>query len=251
VKINFKKKGVVIMFQGFVIAFREVFEIILVIAVMVGVIQKLNQRNLLKSLNIGLVLGVVLSILLGVIVFVFYERLKESFEGVEIALKILLLILITWFLVLAINFQKRDFKQETYQKVINFQKYSVGIFLLSFANVFREGAEMVIFSLASFAKDKSFDLFYGVLFGILAAIVAGYLLFRFSKRINIKVFFIATTLILVAISSEILKDLARELLKEVLKTENNIIPNILSIGYLLTFLVLLIRANVKAKRVAE
>lgn len=44
-KINFKKKGVVIMFQGFVIAFREVFEIILVIAVMVGVIQKAESKE--------------------------------------------------------------------------------------------------------------------------------------------------------------------------------------------------------------
>lgn len=116
------------MFQGFVIAFREVFEIILVIAVMVGVIQKLNQRNLLKSLNIGLVLGVVLSILLGVIVFVFYERLKESFEGVEIALKILLLILITWFLVLAINFQKEILNKRLTRRLLISRSIRLGFF---------------------------------------------------------------------------------------------------------------------------
>jgi len=106
---------------------------------------------------------------------------------------------------------------------------------------------MVVFSLASFAKDKSFGLFYGILFGILAAIVAGYLLFRFSKRINIKVFFIATTLILVVISSEILKDLAKELLKEVLKIENKAIPDISNIGYLLTFLSFTYKSKCKSK----
>ncbi|WAM31798.1 FTR1 family protein [Caldicellulosiruptor naganoensis] len=106
------------MVQGFVIAFREVFEIILVVAVMIGVIQKLNQKDLLKSLNIGLALGIVLSALLGIIVFDFYESLEESFEGIEIALKALLVILITWFLALAIKYQKRDLNSRLMKRLL-------------------------------------------------------------------------------------------------------------------------------------
>jgi len=239
------------MVQGFVIAFREVFEIILVVAVIIGVIQKLNQKDLLKSLNIGLVLGIVLSGLLGISVFAFYESLEESFEGVEIALKALLVILITWFLALAIKYQKRDLKQQTYEKVINFQKYSYGIFLLSLVNVLREGAELVIFSLASFSKDKSLTLFYGIGLGIFAAVLLGYFVFKLSNRINIRLFFIATTLILVIVSSEVLKDLVEEILKEGLKTQNEVIPIALSFVYILIFLVLMIRSNMISRQKTE
>ncbi|WPX08706.1 FTR1 family protein [Anaerocellum danielii] len=235
------------MFQGFVIAFREVFEIILIVAVMIGVIEKLEQKNLMKNMKIGLVLGVILSLVFGVIVFAFYQSLEESFEGIEILLKALLVVLITWFLAVAIKFQKSDFKRETYEKVVNFKTYSYGVFLLSFVNVLREGAELVIFSLASFSRDKSFALFYGIISGIVAAIVLGYFVLELSHRINIKLFFIVTTLILVVVSAEVLKDLIEELFEEVLKFENEIIPGALSIAYVLVFLTLILKSNILIK----
>lgn len=143
---------------------------------------------------------------------------------------------------------EKGFKQQTYEKVINFQKYSYGIFLLSLVNVLREGAELVIFSLASFSKDKSLTLFYGIGLGIFAAVLLGYFVFKLSNRINIRLFFIATTLILVIVSSEVLKDLVEEILKEGLKTQNEVIPIALSFVYILVFLVLMIRSNMISRQ---
>lgn len=109
----------------------------------------------------------------------------------------------------------------------------------------------MIFSLASFSKDKSLTLFYGIGLGIFAAVLLGYFVFKLSNRINIRLFFIATTLILVIVSSEVLKDLVEEILKEGLKTQNEVIPTVLSFVYILVFLVLMIRSNIISKQKTE
>ena len=68
------------------------------------------------------------------------------------------------------------------------KSYRFGLFLLVFFAILREGIETVIF-LAASSFVSSGNTLIGAVSGILGAILLGYALFVWSKKINIKRFF--------------------------------------------------------------
>jgi high-affinity iron transporter len=74
--------------------------------------------------------------------------------------------------------------------------HKLGLFFLVFISILREGIESVIFLSASrFASGKSNLI--GATLGILTAIVLGYLIFISSIKINIRKFFVITSIVLI------------------------------------------------------
>ena len=75
-----------------------------------------------------------------------------------------------------------------------------GLFFLVFVSVLREGIETVIFLGAASFQGSDYSI-VGALLGIFAAIILGYLMFVGSRKVNIKKFFQATTILLVLFSA--------------------------------------------------
>jgi high-affinity iron transporter len=75
------------------------------------------------------------------------------------------------------------------------QAHHLGLFLLVFVSVLREGIETVIFlGAASLAAGSSL---FGALAGVLSAGLLGYLIFAGSKRLELKNFFTVTSILLI------------------------------------------------------
>ena len=75
-----------------------------------------------------------------------------------------------------------------------------GIFLIIFFAIFREGFETAIFLMGSFSMTETFS-YTGFIAGLVLAIAIGYAIVIQGKRIQLKSFFRATSLLLVVFAS--------------------------------------------------
>jgi len=86
---------------------------------------------------------------------------------------------------------------------------NVGLFMLVFVSIFREGIEIIIFlSAASFASAGN-DII-GASLGIVSAIAVGYASFILFMRINLKRFFGITNIILILFAAGLIVSSAHE-----------------------------------------
>jgi high-affinity iron transporter len=99
------------------------------------------------------------------------------------------------------------------------EAHSLGLFLLVFVAVLREGIETVIFlGAASFVSTESNLI--GALAGIVAAILLGYAIFAGSMKINLKRFFNITSILLILFAAGLVAHGVHEL------QEASIIPTV-------------------------
>lgn len=186
------------MISSFIITFRETLEAALIVGIILTYLIKTKREKYNNIVYIGIVSAIVASII-GAFLFNafaggFTGRAEEIFEGIAM---IFAAFLIT-FMILWMLKQKHiviDLHKKVESKIKEQQK--VGLFLLVFISVLREGIETVIFlGTASFVATTENSIF-GALLGITFAIVLGYLIFVGGKKINIKAFFNVTSIILI------------------------------------------------------
>jgi high-affinity iron transporter len=185
------------MIASFIIAFRETLEAALVVGIVLGFLQKTNQKPLFKTVYLGIVAGTLASL---VAAFLF-NMLVNGFDGVEgmlfegITMYIgaaLLSTMILWMM------RRSNVAAELRSKVSNeIQKgREMGLFLVVFVAIIREGIETVLFlSAANFVSDE--NNLWGSFIGMGCAILLGYLVYAGSIKINLKKFFNITSMLLI------------------------------------------------------
>ena len=186
------------MISSFIITFRETLEAALIIGIILAYLIKTKRQRYNNIVYLAIASAIITSII-GAFLFSslaggFTGTAEEIFEGTAmIFASFLITFMILWMLKqrhIVIDLHKQVDKQIHVQ-------HKVGLFFLVFVSVLREGIETVIFlSAASFAATTGNSLL-GALWGIVAAIILGYLMFVGSKKINIKAFFNVTSIILV------------------------------------------------------
>lgn len=182
--------------ENFIVTFRETLEAALIVSIILGYLTKVNQPKFKKIVYYGVLAGIIASII-GAFIFVALEgdftgEGKEIFEvSTTIIAIILLLTAIYW------SFTKINKSEKIEGKISEqlTQGKKLGIFFLAFISVLREGIETVIFLGAFNLKDKS-NILVGSSLGIITAVIIGYLIIVASKKIPLKKFFIATTVLL-------------------------------------------------------
>ncbi|MEZ0536879.1 FTR1 family protein [Caldicellulosiruptoraceae bacterium PP1] len=217
------------MLNGFIISFREVFEIILIVVLILGFINSTKTQNLKKSLIIGTTLGILVSFIFGIIAFNLNEAFKEVSEAFEIITKGILFILITSFIVYSIKIVRSDISKQITDNISKHKTLSLGISLVSFFNVLREGIELSVFLLTSFITNRDMNIFWGVILGITFSLFLAFVIFKFSIKINFNWLFKIINIILIIVSAGIFKDILEEISKEIFKSDNNtllILPGI-------------------------
>jgi high-affinity iron transporter len=185
------------MLQSFLILFRETLEVALVVGIVLGYLVKSDQRKLRPLVYGGLVAGVGASVAVALL----FDRLaggfsgrgEAIFEGVTmLAGAALLTTLIFWMA------RKSDVSGELEAKVRREMSRAgrIGLFLLVFVSVLREGVESVIFLGAARIASPEHNL-VGALLGVAAAAALGLLLFRGALRIRLARFFAVMNVILI------------------------------------------------------
>jgi len=188
------------MIDSFLITSRETLEASLVVGIVLAYLNKTNNQNYRKTVYYGIIAGIIASIIAAFFFTIFsggFEGKAETiFEGITMLIgAFLLTTMILWMI------QQRHIAKEIEGKVekhlINSQPLfsHVGIFMIIFVAIIREGIETVIFLNAiNYASGINF---IGGSLGILAAIVVGYLFFISTKKINLKRMFNVSSILLI------------------------------------------------------
>ena len=187
------------MLESFLVTSRETLEASLVIGIVLAYLNRTNNQNYRKTVYYGIIFGILVSIL-AAFIFTFFAggfegKAEQVFEGTTMLFgAFLLTTMILWMM------QQRHITKEIEGKV---EKHlmtqplfsHIGIFMLIFIAIIREGVETVIFLNAiNYASGINF---IGGTLGIIAAIFVGYLFFVSTKKINLKKLFNTSSILLI------------------------------------------------------
>lgn len=188
------------MLESFLVTSRETLEASLVVGIVLAYLNKTNNQNYKKTVYYGIVFGVLASILSAFIFTIFagdFEGSAEQiFEGATMLIgSFLLTTMILWMM--RQRHIAKHIEGEVEKHLMNAEPLfsHIGIFMLIFIAIIREGVETVIFLNAiNYASGINF---VGGTLGIVAAIGVGYLFFVGFKKINLKKLFSVSSILLI------------------------------------------------------
>ena len=204
----------------FIIVFRETLEASLIVGIIYTILIKNELYESIRKLWIGVAAALVFSILVGYFVYM----LKESFSNESArALFESVFMFITagliWYVIFWLSKHVSDRKQIEAETNTAVQASTWGIFFVIFFSILREGFETAIFLLGSFSMTGSFS-YLGFTIGAALAILIGYLVVVQGKKINLRSFFQATTLLLVVLASGMIAYGTHEAESYLVKSDN-------------------------------
>lgn len=185
------------MAVSFLITFRETLEMALIVGIVLAYLRRSEAPYIFHR---SVWMGVFTAIIASTTLAWFFERVLGGFAGrmeeiIEGGLMFVAAALLTWM----IHWMSKQgrIRQKLEQKVQRYQENSAlfGLFLLVFASVLREGVETIIFLNAAASAGHA-DLF-GAMFGIIIALLIGFLFFAGAHRMGLRWFFRTTSSLLI------------------------------------------------------
>ena len=195
------------MLSAFLITLREGLEAALVIGIILAYLNRTGNRASFRSVWTGVALAVVTSLAAGtVIYFVAGEltgRAEEIFEGIAMFLAVgVLTWMILWMAKRSANI-RRHLQAQVDSAVTTGS--ALGLVLLTFVVVVREGVETALFLFATTRIEESAALStIGALLGLVLAVGIGYGIYRGATRLNLRAFFNVTSVLLIVFAAGLL-----------------------------------------------
>ncbi len=190
------------MLSAFVLALREGIEAALIVGIILAVCRRTSWRPGVRACWKGVAIGIGISLVVGLAL----TMLGASFEGraEEVSEAIAMCVaagMITWVIVWLGSSAYTMLRQsaEMQAKVGS----ATGILVLATVSVAREGLELALFLIAAAASGgaSGISVLAGAGSGIVAAILAGLLLFQGSRRLPLNAFFRVTSFLLMAFAA--------------------------------------------------
>jgi len=195
------------MLESLVITLREGVEAALIVGIVLGYLRKTGRSGAVRGVYLGLSLAVLASLVFGVWLHKLdINELGDAYEGGLMLVASVFVATMVWWMWRT----GKRMKAEIEQKLAGLEKSpehtaSLGIFVFVFLMVFREGIETVLFLTAVSIRTSDAVLqFTGALAGLALAVGFGVAFFKGSLRVNLPRFFRITTVVLFAISIQLL-----------------------------------------------
>lgn len=190
-----------------VLIFREGLEAALIVAILLGYLRKVGQGARARGVWLGVGLAVTLtlgfSVTLQLIGASFDYPAKGIYEGITSLLAVVMLTGMIFWMTRQARHMKGSLERGVDAALVG--GGAAALFSLSFFTVAREGLETGLFlSAAAFASSGA-EIMVGGLVGLLAAIVAAWLIYRAGVRLNLRVFFKFTSIVLIVFGAAILR----------------------------------------------
>lgn len=211
--------------SAFIIMFREAFEAVLIIGIILSYLHRTNQNEYKQTVYLGIVAAIVVSIItafsISYITDGFTGRAEKLFEGITMLVTVLFLTyMIMWCIKHKHNIS--DIESKVSKDIL--KGYRWGIFFLVFVGVLREGVESVLF-LRGVMQAYDIKVLWFSILGVLTATALGYMLFKGLIKFRLKLFFNITSLILILFAAGLLAHGTHEL------QEAKLIPTIIENVY--------------------
>jgi len=188
------------------ITFREGLAAALIVGIVIGYLVKIGQGRRIRTAWAGVGTAVVLSALLAFgISAVGAElegRAEQIFEGVTMFLAVGVLTWMIFWMRFQARFLKVSLEKEVQTAATSGQ--TLALFGVAFVAVFREGVETALFlSASAFAADGAGTLI-GALLGLAIAATLGWLIYASTVRLNVRLFFNVTSVLLLFFAAGLL-----------------------------------------------
>ena len=188
------------------IALREGLEAALIVGIVLGYLRKIGYLEGRRPVWVGVLVAVLASLGLAFIIqLVGMElegRAEQLFEGTTMFLAVGVLTWMIFWMRYQARLIKTSLEQDVQKAVETGTKW--GLVLVAFTAVFREGVETALFlSAAAFAADSQGTLI-GAALGLAAAVLIGYLIYATTVRLNIRLFFNITSVLLLLFAAGLL-----------------------------------------------
>ena len=195
------------MLPTFVIGMREGLEAALIVGIVAAFLRQRGRGDSLRWMWLG-VLGAV--VLCGGVAYGLH-RAEENLpqreqEQLETIIALVAVGMITWMIVW-MRRHSADLKGHLQQRadVALIEGSAIGLVVMAFLAVLREGLETAVFMLAAFQQsDRPGLTGTGALLGVAVAMVLGYLIYRGGVKINLSKFFRVTGVVLVLVGAGLL-----------------------------------------------
>jgi high-affinity iron transporter len=203
----------------FVITLREGVEATLVVGIVLAILAKANQRQLIKWVYLGVIAGIFLSSIFGALA----QALIGGFSGqvyylTKSIFSLAAIAMLSWMLMWMTQHAKmlkKDIEGTVGNVLTNRENAGWAILGMITVAVLREGAEVVLFIAGALTPDSSqiglakYAPALGAVFGILCSVIIGVAIFKLGVKINIKLFFqILGILLLLIVSGLVISTLA-------------------------------------------
>jgi high-affinity iron transporter len=185
---------------------REAFEASLVVGIVLAFLDRTGRRDAFRPVWIGAAAALLISLACGTILFAVGAELEgtaeKAFEGTTMLVAAGLL---TW-MVFWMRRQSRTIRRELERQVEDAlaRSSALGLALVVFFGVLREGVETALFLFGTVEGSNALVAAASATVGLSAAIVLGYLFYRGAARIDLRRFFLATSILLLLFAGYLL-----------------------------------------------
>jgi high-affinity iron transporter len=190
------------MFITMLIAFREVIEAALIVATILGILQKLHQVQSTKIVWVATFAAGFVSIFLLLAGSILGLKVQEVYEVHEDIIEGILLLISSIFITWAVFFLHRYFGKykttllQSIRTTIE-REQKKGLFILVFTAVLREGIEIVMFLATMYFSSTPIQIVTGFFLGLIGALFVSFSIFRATLRLPVIHAFRATSLLLI------------------------------------------------------
>ena len=198
------------MIPSFLITLREVIEASLIVATILGILVKLNQKKSIKTVWLAAGTATLVSIALLGIGSLFGLKVQELYTGkTEELIEGILMVTSAAFITWAVFFLHKYFAQyktKLLQKIKSTveKEEQKGLFILVFTAVFREGFEIVLFLSTIFFSSDPQSIFTGFAGGVIGGLLISFGLFTATLKLPVFYAFRITSILLILFAAGLL-----------------------------------------------
>lgn len=179
--------------QGFLILFREGFEIVLLMSVLLGYLEAARSPQYIKPILFGVALAAVATVITVLVMpslFALLPVSREVLEAITALLAVAVLFYVSFWLIARLDNKRwMEFVRARLWSAISIGSTG-SLVAVGFTAVYREGFETALFyqSLLTFGEGMVRWILVGVALAVLALIGVAFLVFKAGRKLPVKTF---------------------------------------------------------------
>jgi high-affinity iron transporter len=179
--------------QSFLIIFREGFEVVLLVSILLGYLEAARSTSFIRPILIGIGLACVATILTVIVLRLVFESLPfsiEVLEGITAMIAVVMLFYVSFWLVARMEHKRwMEFVRARLWSAVSIGS-TFSLIMVGFTAVYREGFETALFyqALWSFGAGLGIWVLAGLFAGLIALTAVALVMFRLGRRVPIKRF---------------------------------------------------------------
>jgi high-affinity iron transporter len=193
------------MIGSLFITLREGFEAALIVGIVLAYLRQSGAHRHARHVWAGVAAAGVVSVLMGTVIYASGRELDGTSEALYEATAMLLAAGVLTWMIFWMQRQARTLGSALRQRVSDALMIGgAALFWLAFVTTAREGVETALFMYAATEKDSAASTMLGGTAGLLLAIALGIAVYRGGRRLDLRIFFRLTSVILLAFAAYLL-----------------------------------------------